>query len=292
MKRIPLLVVLYAIWLASGSALAAGPKKIKQPKTFPLVISTPGSYIFASDINVPDADTTAISIMTDDVTLDLNGFSILGPSDCSGFGAALTCAPTGMGNGISSSRKGITIRNGTIRGMGSLGIRLNGGVPSRIERVRVFSNGGGGIQSAGSLVDNTIEKNGGSGASGGGEVSGNVVLYNKVNGLFIFYGSITGNTVLGNGKDGITPESGALVSGNSVKGNQGDGISDGGGSMGLVVTGNSVNDNTGFALKCVVVPGAYSNNVFNGNNGGNANPQVANCLQMGTNMCGGDTTCP
>jgi hypothetical protein len=36
----------------------------------------------------------------------------------------------------------------------------------------------------------------------------------------------------------------------------------------------------------------YGNNQFSNNNGGNANPQVSGGIEMGTNICGGDTTCP
>jgi hypothetical protein len=39
-------------------------------------------------------------------------------------------------------------------------------------------------------------------------------------------------------------------------------------------------------------PSGYANNVLNDNNGGNANPQLFGGVQMGTNICGGDTVCP
>ena len=50
---------------------------------FPITITRPGSYRLTSNLTVPDADTTAIEIAADHVTLDLNGFAILGPTDCS-----------------------------------------------------------------------------------------------------------------------------------------------------------------------------------------------------------------
>ena len=43
---------------------------------FPVTISQPGSYVLTSDLVVPDANTTGVSIQTADVTLDMNGFSI------------------------------------------------------------------------------------------------------------------------------------------------------------------------------------------------------------------------
>ena len=36
----------------------------------------------------------------------------------------------------------------------------------------------------------------------------------------------------------------------------------------------------------------YKDNQFNSNNGGNTNPQVSGGIEIGTNVCGGDTTCP
>ncbi len=45
---------------------------------FPFVINTPGSYRLTGNLTVP-AETTAIQIAASQVTLDLNGFAILGP---------------------------------------------------------------------------------------------------------------------------------------------------------------------------------------------------------------------
>src|SRR3954463_6674651 len=49
---------------------------------FPVTISKPGSYRLAGNLTVPGADTSAIVITADAVTLDLNGFSIAGPLLC------------------------------------------------------------------------------------------------------------------------------------------------------------------------------------------------------------------
>ena len=37
---------------------------------------------------------------------------------------------------------------------------------------------------------------------------------------------------------------------------------------------------------------AYRSNVFTENNGGSANPQVTAAIELGTNFCGFNTTCP
>ena len=49
---------------------------------FPVTISQPGSYRLSENLIVADAATTAIHITADNVTLDLNGFSIIGPTIC------------------------------------------------------------------------------------------------------------------------------------------------------------------------------------------------------------------
>ena len=52
---------------------------------FPVTISQPGSYRLSGNLIVPDMNTTAIVITADGVTLDLNGFSIMGPVVCTEF---------------------------------------------------------------------------------------------------------------------------------------------------------------------------------------------------------------
>ena len=93
---------------------------------FPVSINQPGSYVLSSGLTVPDANTTAIEINADHVTVDLNGFAILGPTDCSG--GTNPCANAGVGSGIHAPavRFNITVRNGTIQGMGFNGVQLFG----------------------------------------------------------------------------------------------------------------------------------------------------------------------
>jgi hypothetical protein len=71
---------------------------------FPVVICQSGSYRLSGNLTVPDANTDAIDINADNVTIDLNGFSILGPTVCNG--SPLTCSPSGptaSGIGIASN---------------------------------------------------------------------------------------------------------------------------------------------------------------------------------------------
>src|SRR4030088_445528 len=66
---------------------------------FPVTISLPGSYRLSGNLTVPDANTTAIDVTTDNVTIDLNGFSIIGPTVCSGE-PVTACNPFGGGIGV------------------------------------------------------------------------------------------------------------------------------------------------------------------------------------------------
>jgi hypothetical protein len=132
---------------------------------FPLIITQPGNYRLTGNLIVPDANTTAIEIDADDVTIDLNGFSIVGPVQCSP--PPVSCAPTGGGNGVHAVNKDrIVVRNGSIYGVGNVGVYLETN-STRIERLSLFGNGGGGAISFGGLISDSVsELNGGTGITG------------------------------------------------------------------------------------------------------------------------------
>src|SRR3954463_6871090 len=60
---------------------------------FPVTISQPGSYRLSGNLTLSAPDVTPIQTTADGVTLDLAGFSIIGPSLCSG--PAATCPAAG-----------------------------------------------------------------------------------------------------------------------------------------------------------------------------------------------------
>src|SRR5262245_3116596 len=62
---------------------------------FPVTISEPGSYRLNSNLVVTDASVTVIEITANDVTLDLAGFSIIGPNSCGG--TPVVCTMSGGG---------------------------------------------------------------------------------------------------------------------------------------------------------------------------------------------------
>src|SRR6266540_3776373 len=78
----PMYAVDGVVLIDQNRALAGGVTPGDTPG-FPVTLSVPGSYRLTGNLTVPDANTTAIQIAADNVTLDLNGFSILGPVVCS-----------------------------------------------------------------------------------------------------------------------------------------------------------------------------------------------------------------
>lgn len=178
----------------------------------PVTISASGSYRLTSNLVVPDENTDGIVVSTDDVGIDLNNFSILGPVVCSG--TTLACTPSsGTGSGVERTAtllSGISVRNGSIRGMGSYGVLL--GVQSEVMNVRVRSNRSFGIF-----------------ADSGSTVSGNSAYQNGGTGIFASSGStVSGNTAYQNIGDGIQTAAGATVLGNTIHSNTGFGLNLGG----------------------------------------------------------------
>jgi len=121
MKRI--LAVLAMVLVPASAFAVDGVVLISQATViasggFPYTITQPGSYRLSGNLTVP-AGANGILIATDNVTIDLNGFAMVG-SGVAGHGiVAGTDAPVqGYFN--------ITVRNGTIETMGQDAIHLLG----------------------------------------------------------------------------------------------------------------------------------------------------------------------
>lgn len=195
---------------------------------FPVTISESGSYRLSGNLIVPDVNTTAIQITADSVTLDLNGFSILGPAVCAV--RPTICPSQGTGIGVQAGGdpvvgpRGVRVLNGSVRGMGSEGILMTG-VGSVVERVTAYGNAGGGMSVAGSVIQSSAIQNGDFGIiavsvrdssslenlsdgiivdASGGVAAGNVSSRNGGYGIFVEYGVATGNTVFLSGSYGIS----------------------------------------------------------------------------------------
>lgn len=273
---------------AATADAAAGPRKLRAPRTFPLVIDAPGSYVLIGNFTVPSADTDAISITASDVTLDLGGFTISGPVVCGGI--PTTCSPSGSGFGIftSGAAANTTVRNGTVRGMGREGIHLSGGI---IEGIRAVSNGQIGISGSYCVIrDSVATQNGTDGISATScVVTNNVAAFNGDSGITADKGPVTANAANNNGGVGITSQgtaSGSAAIGfNAAVANTGAGISaDFASIVGNVSYANdsygvSGGGGVGFGLNAFTFNNSSGNQTFSGN-------------ELGGNVCGLDLSCP
>jgi nitrous oxidase accessory protein NosD len=156
-----------------------------------------------------------LTITAGEVTIDLAGFTIIGPNSSSTQTQAIQTLLL-----TSAELHGIAIRNGSISGF-STGVLLNGADSSIVERLRVSGVAavtGTGINGVGILKDNTVV-----GIGGGSGVG------------IAFTGPITGNDASGNDGAGIIAGPGSSVIGNTAN-NNGTGL--------LIDCPSNVTDNT------------------------------------------------
>src|SRR4051794_17038646 len=102
-----------------------------EPRTpisaLPFTISTPGSYYLTGNLTAT-ADGSAITVSADNVTIDLNGFTLAGGG-------------TGSRRGINvSAQKGLCVRNGTLSGWTTGPLVALSAVGCLYENLRVINN--------------------------------------------------------------------------------------------------------------------------------------------------------
>lgn len=243
---------------------------------FPVTLDAAGSYRLTSNLDITGEanpeNVTVIQLTADEITLDLNGFAILGTNTCSGIPTSCNANGSGVGiDGNTGLAEGVTVKNGTIRGTGAHAIDLLGG--SHVEGMFITEVGGYGIFTGSTstvIVNRLLQIGGALGISVGGS------------------STIRDNTVVSPAGTGIRAASAACtVVGNSVSG----------GTIGIHAANSVVRDNTvrfasGFGMELIGSSSGYVNNVLTNNNGGDASLQLSGGLQMGTNICGGSTLCP
>jgi len=203
----------------------------------PLTITDSGSYYLTDDLTSAGI---AITVNVNDVTIDLAGFSLIGPGSGGNYGIYIT------------NQSNIQVRNGTVRSFGYHGIYALGtsNANHSVINVRSLDNGRSGIYLVGSghLVKGCLlsGNNGVYGAirldGNGCTVIDNVVSNNQYRGIEIVGASCTvrGNAVYNNQSLGIYSGTYATVTGNNIASNQHWGMSVGNGSM---VIGNSISKN-------------------------------------------------
>jgi hypothetical protein len=213
---------------------------------YPYMITQPGSYRLSGNLTVPNS-TEGIRIVTDNVTIDLNGFAIIGSRVPPGDGiVAGTDAPA-------QGYYNITIRNGTIRGMGNDAIHILGDNVV-VEDVRVRDNIASGIvvRTPGFILPN--------------------VTTPPQRTLIIRH-----NTIQSNGSYGIKAFGGLITDNTLNDGNVGIAVLQGSG----VVARNVVSDNN-FGLDLAATGGVsyYGNTLFN-----NAVQVSGAGTNLGQNLC-------
>lgn len=197
-----------------------------EPRTpissLPLTITDSGSYYLAGNL-IGTVDADGITISADDVTLDLNGFALVGVP--------------GSRDGVSvpATQVNLTIRNGTVRNWGEDGIDAFNANNSTLEGCHASNNRGYGLRVGnGSAVTNcTSRSNGGNGFNVG---EGSTISYctSTLNiGSGFELGGLTtiiGCTARGNGTTGISAAESNTVVNCTSSDNTGAGITAGDGS--------------------------------------------------------------
>jgi hypothetical protein len=218
---------------------------------FPVTISKPGSYKLSSNLVLADPNGTGIQITASNVTLDLNGFNIIGANVCSvNAQSAAVCPTPGQGVGVQAGTdetpgpRSVTVRNGSVRGMSLNGIQLTGD-GSMIERVASDGNFKAGFDVNGSVTQSSATGNGFDGfralvvrdsisvnnrrfgiliRSGGGAATGDIASFNGNDGISAANSRVIGNTVVSNMSTGNSALCPSNISDNTVVNNGGNSI--------------------------------------------------------------------
>jgi hypothetical protein len=239
------------------------------PPGFPVLITENGSYVLTSNLDVPDENTTAIQSDAAVVSIDLGGFVISGVTECTT--GPTVCTPVGTGRGVDISGDSIgSVRNGTVRKMGAMGILARGGT---IEDVLAQDNGTIGILTTEGLIHRCR-------AVTNGDV-----------GLVANTSTILDSEAAQNGGRGIWARFHSYVRGNRVHLNGSVGDQPGIEADGAYVWQNVVTFSAGPGLEAGASV-AYGHNHFRDNQGAStpAN-QVNGGVQLGPNLCQG-APCP
>ena len=182
-------------------------------------ITQPGSYYLTGNVSGASGF-SGIEIASSNVTVDLNGFSLLGA--------------TGSIDGILVAAAGlrdIAIQNGTVSGWGDDGIDLvilsTNNV--RVQGVLASSNGGGGILCSSSfLIENCSAHQNGAGGiwtSSQGVIRGCSATFNTNIGIWAGSGCVVENcNSSSNAGEGYLAQSGSCVSNCTARLNDGNGI--------------------------------------------------------------------
>lgn len=127
MKTFLLRLLTAGICFGSTTALLAQDPRTPI-STVPYTITMQGSYYLTANL-IANGNTQGITISADNVTIDLNGFAIVG----GGSGQV-------AGINVPAARKNIYIRNGTVRGWTAGGVNASNATNSVIQALRISNN--------------------------------------------------------------------------------------------------------------------------------------------------------
>ncbi len=169
---------------------------------YPVTISVPGSYVLTGNLQVGANELRGIDIMAENVTLDLNGFTVMSTTQCQPLGGSVAC-PGGVATpseaadrvGIRVWKSNVVVRNGAVMGFKGHGIYSNQSA-TWLDGLRVWSNGHDGIR---------LQS-----GSTGSRITNSVVSVNNLNGIFAVRALIDATVVRGNGQYGFHLVGGSL----------------------------------------------------------------------------------
>ncbi|MBX3724480.1 MAG: right-handed parallel beta-helix repeat-containing protein [Xanthomonadales bacterium] len=270
------LAVLTAGMLAVDAARADGVIEINQDCAmagcmtgdspgFPVTITAAGHYRLTSDLSIDTTSPVINAFVDGDVRLDLNGFTVRGPTTCSGTPVTSCSFSPSSSCMINFSVRSGTLRNGTVRGGAGHGVCGGFGWGFVVQDVLITENPGEGIRSGLGAPVNPSEL----------AIERVRVVRNGGNGINLTFGGdtrqrITNSVFIGNGGAGARTSSRVTLLDNQFYSNALLGFHGNVGSPQI----------------------ALGRNTFFDNNGDNANPQYNGTVRdMGGNVCA-KATCP
>lgn len=248
---------------------------------FPATLSQPGSYRLAGNLLIGDLDGTAIEITSDEVTLDLGGFEILGPCRSLEPGPCL-----GEAQAVdASSRRRVVVRGGTVSHFP--GGAIVAGDEARVDELRLYRNEDAVRLGAHALVRNCelTQNRGSSVVVSSGIVEGNVLVSNNPK---------TPDVPAGSFRD-ILCDSPCVIRSNTSRGISGSGVISGNNVIvdeihmpgGGLVLGNTVSESLSTGIRGSAGRTGYRENLVHGSKGA----AVIDAVDLGGNVCDG-ASCP
>jgi hypothetical protein len=211
MRKVLMLILVTALSARAGD----GRRELSQ-SSWPVTITNGGSYVLTENISGTNG-AHGVVVAADDVTLDLNGFTIAGlPGSLNGIHVA---APV----------VNLTVQGGLIRGWGGNGISAAAASNSAVRGVQVRGSGGHGMElgTGAQVFDCVVANSGQDGIRVGGvsQVGGCQARNSGGHGIVIgTHSSASDCTARENGGSGIVAAPQSLVLRNAVRDNRGHGV--------------------------------------------------------------------